>query len=132
VVPLAALVAFGLLGVPACGSSPTPASPEASLAGASLAQAEFRPLRARFFDADAQGRALLLSRLNEFLTRFPLDERAHDVRIYLAFAYVERGDRASARKLLVPVLAGGPDGKRPAPASFRRCAGALGIRPLAS
>ena len=93
-VPLAAACVLAALVVPACGPDRTPASPEASLAGASRAQAEFRPLRARFFDADAQGRALLLSPLNEFLTRFPTDERAHDVRIYLAFAYVERGDRA--------------------------------------
>jgi hypothetical protein len=106
VVPLAALGALGLLAVLACGPSQTSASPEASLAGASRAQAEFRLLRGRFFDADAQGRARMLTRLNEFLALFPRDERAHDVRIYLAFAYVERGDRASARKLLAPVLAG--------------------------
>jgi hypothetical protein len=102
---------LGLVVAAACGPSQTPASPEASLAGASRAQAEFRPLRARFFDADAQGRALMLSPLNEFLTRFPGDERSHDVRIYLAFAYVERGDRASARKLLAPILAG-PSGSQ--------------------
>lgn len=108
----AALCALGLVLVPACGPDKAPASPEASLAGASRAQAEFRPLRARFFDADAQGRALLLSSLNDYLTRFPTDERSNDVRVYLAFAYVERGDRGSARKLLAPILAGAAGSQR--------------------
>jgi hypothetical protein len=112
VLSLAVLGVLGILGVPACGSSQTSASPEASVAGASRAQAEFRLLRTHFFDADAQGRARLLSRLNVFLTRFPRDERAHDVRVYLAFAYVEQGDRASARKLLAPVLAGAAGSQR--------------------
>jgi hypothetical protein len=96
-----------VLGVlaPACGPKEA-ASPEASLSGASRAQAEFRALRARFFDAGAQGRALMHAQLNDFLTRFPRDERSDDVRVYLAFAYLEGGDRASARKLLTPVLAG--------------------------
>jgi hypothetical protein len=108
---LVSACALCLFGSAACGPERSPASPEASLAAASRAQAEFRPLRARFFDADGQGRAGMLPRLNEFLTRFPADERAHDVRVYLAFAYVERGDRASARKLLAPILTG-PSGSQ--------------------
>lgn len=110
-VPIAALGVLSVLAAPACGPKETTASPEASLAAASRAQAEFRPLRARFFDAGAQGRARLLTRLNDYLTRFPKDERSHDVRIYLAFAYLEMGDRSSARKLLAPILAG-PSGSQ--------------------
>jgi hypothetical protein len=102
---LAALGVLGILCAPACGSKEA-ATPDASLSGASRAQAEFRALRARFFDASAQGRALMLAPLNDFLARFPRDERSHDVRVYLAFAYLENGDRASARRLLAPVLAG--------------------------
>src|SRR5687768_7806395 len=91
--------------VPACSGDRGPSSPDVSLAGASGAQSEFRALRARFFDADGRGRAELREQLGGFLSRFPGDERADDVRVYLAFAELERGDRRTARATLAPVLA---------------------------
>jgi len=104
---VAALVAV-VFAVPGCGGDRGPASPDVSLAGGSEVQAEFRSLRARFFDADARGRAALIDPLRAFLARFPKDPRAGDVRNYLAFGYVERGDRKTARALLAPVLSGPP------------------------
>jgi hypothetical protein len=85
--------------------------PVASLASAGDAQSEFRALRARFFDSRGAERAALVPRLDAFIARFPNDSRRDDVRVYLGWAYVERGDRQAARKQLVPVLLG-PAGSR--------------------
>jgi len=108
---VAALVTAAFVS-PGCGGERPPASPDVSLAGGSEAQAEYRSLRARFFDADARGRAALIDPLRAFLARFPADERAGDVRSYLALGYVERGDRRKAHALLAPVLAGPPGSQR--------------------
>jgi hypothetical protein len=106
------LVPFGVaLAAPACHGGHVGAAPPVSLAEGSSAQSEFRQLRALFFDADGPGRAALTPRLGEFLQHFPNDPRALDVRIYLAFARIEAGDRLGARAFLEPAL-GGAEGPR--------------------
>src|SRR4051812_7107545 len=81
----------------ACQAARHDASGPLSLAEAGPAQAEFRALRARFFDADAPGRAALTDALGDFLTRFPDDPRTLDVRVYLVWARLGAGDPAGAR-----------------------------------
>ncbi len=110
-VPRPPLVSLAVLALPltlsvACASDSRPPPLEASLSGATGPQTEFRALRARFFDADAAGRASLAAELEGFLARNPKDERADDVRIYSAFALLERGERARARELIAPILHG--------------------------
>jgi hypothetical protein len=95
----------------ACRSAHTGAAPPVSLAEGAPAQVEFRLLRSLFFDADGPGRAALTPRLGEFLQSYPTDPRALDVRIYLAFARIDAGDRLGARAFLEPALAGA-DGPR--------------------
>jgi hypothetical protein len=88
----------------ACQAARHDASGPLSLAEAGPAQAEFRALRARFFDADAAGRAALTNALGDFLTRFPDDPRTLDVRVYLVWARLGAGDPVGARRLLGPLL----------------------------
>ena len=97
------LLAFG------CASDPGRDSPNVALSSGVSAQAEYRSLRARFFDADAKGRIELAKYFESFLRRYDKDERAPQVRVFLAWSELERGDRARAKELLVPVLEG-PDG----------------------
>ena len=95
----------------ACQGTHRDVAPPISLAEAGPAQAEFRALRARFFDAEASGRAALANPLGDFLTRFPNDPRTLDVRVYLVWARLGAGDPVGARRLLDPLLEG-PEGPR--------------------
>ncbi|HVR19115.1 MAG TPA: hypothetical protein VMS65_05455 [Polyangiaceae bacterium] len=97
------LVLFG------CASDSGRDAPNVALSSGVSAQSEFRELRSRFFDADAAGRIALATDLEAFIVRHPDDPRVFQVRVYLAWACFERGDRARARQLLDAVLEG-PDG----------------------
>ncbi len=92
-----------------CASDPGRDVPDVALSSGVFAQSEYRALRSRFFDADAAGRVALAKPLESFVERHGADERAPQVRVMLAWAYFERGDREKARKLLDRVVAG-PDG----------------------
>jgi FimV-like protein len=92
-----------------CASDPGRDTPDVALSSGVFAQSEFRTLRSRFFDADATGRIALARSLESFLERHKGDERAPQVRVFLAWAYMEKGDREKARTLLDRVVAG-PDG----------------------
>jgi len=100
---LAALFALAALG---CHGSSDSVVPGVPLAEEAPAQAQFRVLRAEFFDADGPGRAKLVPRLSEFLVRFPTDPRTFDIEVYLVWARLESGDRAGARAVLEPLLKG--------------------------
>jgi hypothetical protein len=100
------------LAVAGCRGAHTGAAPPISLAEGESAQAEFRLLRTLFFDADGPGRAALTPRLGDFLQHFPNDPRALDVRVYLAFARIEAGDRLGARAFLEPALQGAEGPRR--------------------
>lgn len=80
--------------------------PDVSLAGAIGPQAEFRTLRTRFFDSQAEARVALTPQLTDFLARYPDDPRAQDVRVYLAWAELENGERDAALITLRPLLGG--------------------------
>ena len=108
--PVAALV-LALAGT-GCHGSRQGSAPPISLAEGGPAQAEYRQLRTLFFDADAPGRAALTPRLGDFLQRYPNDPRALDVRVYLAFARIEAGDRLGARAFLEPALKGAEGPRR--------------------
>ncbi|HEV8549741.1 MAG TPA: hypothetical protein VGQ57_11950, partial [Polyangiaceae bacterium] len=95
----------------ACHARPDNVMPQVSLAEDAPAQAEFRVLRAQFFDADGPGRVKLLGRLSDFLVRFPSDPRTFDIEVYLVWARLESGDRDGARAVLEPLLKG-EDGPR--------------------
>lgn len=94
-----------MLSAPAC-SGDRRRKPEVSLAGAIGPQAEFRTLRARFFDAQAEGRVALTPQLTDFLARYQDDPRAQDVRVYLAWGELENGERDAALITLRPLLGG--------------------------
>jgi hypothetical protein len=89
-----------------CASDSGRDQPNVALSAGVSAQSEFRALRARFFDADANGRVALAKYLEAFVTRHPDDPRARQVNVYLAWAYFERGDRIRARKLLDSIVEG--------------------------
>jgi len=80
--------------------------PDVSLAGAIGPQAEFRALRTRFFDSQAEGRVALNPQFTDFLARYPDDPRAQDVRVYLAWGELENGERDAALITLRPLLSG--------------------------
>ncbi|HEY3497857.1 MAG TPA: hypothetical protein VGK73_24330 [Polyangiaceae bacterium] len=101
-----------LLFVAGCGGDRRHDGPGVSLASASDAQAEFRALRARFFDGGPAGRVALIPRLREFVERFPEDPRKDDVRVYLGWAYLELGERERAADELAPALQGPPGSRR--------------------
>lgn len=107
-----AALAVALLLVPGCGGDRKGEGPHASLASASDAQAQFRALRARFFDSGAAGRVALIPDLRAFVERFPDDPRKDDVRVYLGWAYLELGERERARSELLPALQGPPGSRR--------------------
>jgi hypothetical protein len=90
----------------ACHGSTENVMPEAPLAEDTYAQAEYRTLRAAFFDAEGPARAKLVGRLGDFLKRFPTDPRTFDVEVYLVWARLESGDRQGARAVLEPLLKG--------------------------
>jgi hypothetical protein len=104
----------------ACVSDSGRDPPNVALSSGVFAQTEFRTLRTRFFDADAKGRAALIKPLETYLTRHPNDERSTQVKVFLAWAYLERGERERARVLLGPVL----EGPRGATRDFARVASA--------
>jgi tetratricopeptide (TPR) repeat protein len=111
--PLAsAVLATALLFAPGCGGDRNQRAPEVSVASAPAAQAEFRVLRARFFDTRGAERAALAPELRAFIARYPKDDRGDDVRVYLGWAYLEHGDRKAAQGELAPVLAGPPGARR--------------------
>jgi hypothetical protein len=89
-----------------CASDSGRDAPNVALSSGVFAQSEFRALRTRFFDADAKGRAALAKPLESYLARHPDDERSAQVHVFLAWTYLERGERDRARALLEPVLAG--------------------------
>jgi len=99
----AVLVALAL---GACRGSSDSVMPPVPLSEDAPAQAEYRTLRAQFFDADGAERAKLAGKLSEFLVRFPSDPRTFDIEVYLVWARLESGDRAGARALLEPLLKG--------------------------
>jgi hypothetical protein len=92
-----------------CASDSGREPPSVALSSGISAQSEFRALRARFFDGDADGRIALAKYLEAFVARHPEDPRVPQVSVYLAWAYFERGDRVRARKLLDGVIEG-PNG----------------------
>jgi FimV-like protein len=92
-----------------CASDPGRDAPDVALSSGVFAQSEFRTLRSRFFDGDATGRIALARSLESFLGGHNSGARAPQVRVFLAWAYMERGDRDKARKILDRVVAG-PDG----------------------
>jgi len=104
--PRARAAALLALALGACKASSDSVMPPVPLAEDAPAQAEFRALRAQFFDADGPGRAKLGGKLSEFLVRFPSDPRTFDIEVYLVWARLESGDRAGARAVLEPLLKG--------------------------
>jgi hypothetical protein len=92
-----------------CASDTGRDQPSVALSSGVFAQSEFRALRSRFFDADASGRAALSKDFETFVAKHGDDQRVPQVRVFLAWAYLERGDRQAARSALEPVLTG-PDG----------------------
>jgi len=104
-----ALCLAGALFLLGCASDPGRDEPSVALSSGIFAQAEFRTLRARFFDADANGRIALAKDFEAFVAKHWSDQRVTQVRVFLAWAYLERGERAKARKILDRVLQG-PDG----------------------
>ncbi|HEX6276386.1 MAG TPA: hypothetical protein VFZ53_25270, partial [Polyangiaceae bacterium] len=104
-----ALCLASSLAVLGCASDSGREAPNVALSSGVSAQSEFRALRARFFDADANGRVALAKYFEAFVARHPEDPRVAQVNVYLAWAYFERGDRVRARKLLDSVIEG-PNG----------------------
>jgi hypothetical protein len=104
----------------ACASDSGRDAPNVALSSEVFAQSEFRALRTRFFDADAKGRAELTKPLESYLARHPNDERSPQVKVFLAWAHLERGERDRARTLLDSVL----EGPRGATRDFARVASA--------
>ena len=104
-----ALCLAGALAFLGCASDPGRDQPSVALSSGVFAQSEFRTLRARFFDADASGRIALAKDLESFLFRPITDTRVPQVRVFLAWAYLERGELDKAQKMLNRVLEG-PDG----------------------
>jgi tetratricopeptide (TPR) repeat protein len=107
-----AVLALALSLVAACAGERRTGGPQASLAAAGDAQAEFRALRARFFDSRGSERAELVPSLRAFVERYPNDPRRDDVRVFLGWAYLQRGGREAAESALEPVLRGPPGARR--------------------
>jgi len=81
------------------GSGSAQGAPEAALATSRAAQDEFRSLRKRFVGATPAARGRLAGSLESFLERHGDDPRARVARLYLAWAYIQRGELARARSL---------------------------------
>ncbi len=91
------LVAAPVLG---CGKKePSSPPPQSALSASREAQAQFRVLHKRWTGSTAAERQKLKEPLEQFLERFPSDNRARLVRVYLAWLHVERGELAVARDL---------------------------------
>jgi hypothetical protein len=83
-----------------CQPSAEQLHPEASLAASREAQVEFRRLHELWVQSTSRDRGKLAAQLASFLDRFPDDDRARVVSVYLALVHVERGQLASARTAL--------------------------------
>jgi hypothetical protein len=74
--------------------------PEQALAESTLAQREYRNLRARWFAASAKDRAALAPEIRRFVARHAFDDRARSAGIFLAWIEIDQNDLGTARSLL--------------------------------
>ncbi len=92
-------VLLGLYCTSACGAGDAGAS-GLSLSETRAAQAAFRSIQRRWFDADDAGRRSLRPLLERFLSRYPKDPRGANVRLLLAWALILEGRQTEAKRLL--------------------------------
>ncbi|HEY3237647.1 MAG TPA: hypothetical protein VGJ84_23205 [Polyangiaceae bacterium] len=92
-----------------CGGSGAGAKdPEPSLAGSRESQQSYRALEQRWLSAAKEERRRLEQPLQDFILRFPEDDRARDARIFLAWIWIEQGKFDRAREALAEVERGPP------------------------
>jgi len=94
-----AVVLLGLAG-PGCGAGQEAHQPTPSLSETRGAQAAFRTIVRRWFEADEAGRPPLRPALQRFLARYPNEPRAANVRVLLAWIAIVTGDQAEATRLI--------------------------------
>jgi hypothetical protein len=90
---------FGLQSL-GCGASQETRELTPSLSETRAAQVAFRGLARRWFEYDEPQRLQLRPGLQAFLSRFPADPRAANVRLLLAWLSILEGDPASAERLI--------------------------------
>jgi hypothetical protein len=98
------LVAFGGSAL-ACAGGQEGREPTPSLSETRAAQTAYRTIATRWFQEDEPRRPLLRPMLDRFLTRYPTDPRAANVRVLLAWLAIVEGDQARARDLIAEAQA---------------------------
>jgi hypothetical protein len=105
------VIGFGVvclaLASSACGAGRETDEPSPSLSQTRAAQAAFRNLVDRWFEEDEGRRPLLRPALERFLTRYPGDPRAANVRVLLAWIAIIASDHGRAERLLAEARASG-------------------------
>ncbi len=100
----ASVIRFGVLcfGLPsvACGAGQEAREPTPSLSETRAAQFAFRTIVQRWFEDEESKRVLLRPSLHGFLSRYPSDPRADNVRLLLAWLAILDGDQAQAERLI--------------------------------
>jgi hypothetical protein len=98
----ASVIRFGVFGfvLPslACGAGQEARQPTPSLSETRSAQAAFRTIVQRWFEDEERHRVLLRPSLAGFLSRYPSDPRAANVRLLLAWVAILEGDQAQAER----------------------------------
>jgi hypothetical protein len=90
---------FGLASL-GCGASQESLEPTPSLSETRAAQAAFRVVEQRWFEYDEADRLQLRPSLQTFLSRYPTDPRAANVRLLLAWLSILEGDWPTAERLI--------------------------------
>ncbi|HEX4337167.1 MAG TPA: hypothetical protein VH062_14715 [Polyangiaceae bacterium] len=92
-----------------CSSeSRAPVVPVPTLASTPAAQAAYRKIEGRWTDLPPERKKELLPELRDFLTRYPVDDRARMVRLYFALLSLDEGRFGTAHSLARQVQAGPP------------------------
>lgn len=99
-----AVVLLGLTGS-GCGAGQEAHQPTPSLSETRDAQAAFRTIVQRWFEEDEPRRLPLRPSLERFLSRYPNEPRAANVRVLLAWIAIVAGDQAEAKRLIAEARA---------------------------
>jgi hypothetical protein len=106
----ATVFGFGVVGIllgaaAGCSKGQEARQPTPSLSETRAAQVAFRSIVQRWFEEDEARRPALRPTLQRFLTRYPNDPRAANVRVLLAWTAIVSGDQEEARRLIAAARA---------------------------